>query len=132
MKHAAWLTWSAPRVGNTKHEVGTDLTSFVQGLVDDDFQVVCVSTCRGTDRLQVSVNAPASQQAPWRQTISIHRTTGELHDLGCHDWSRLTRAQRIAKSIPSRLTLTVFGSKSQNQSSSRLDVPPAPPEPESK
>ena len=121
----------APRVGNTKHEVGTDLTTFVQGLVDDDFQVVCVFICRGTDRLQVPVNAPASQQAPWRHTISIHRTTGELHDLGCHDWSRLTRAQRIAKSIPSKLTLTVFGNKSQVQSSSQLDVPPALPELES-
>ena len=54
----------APRVGNTKHEVGTDLTTFVQGLVDDDFQVVCVFTCRGTDRLQVPVNAPAALGSP--------------------------------------------------------------------
>ena len=101
----------APRVGNTKFETGTDLYELVQGLLESNFQLSCVFVCRGTDRLQTPVNAPMPQHAPWRHVMSLHRETGKIHDLGCHDWHQMTRAQRIAKSLPSRLTLTMFGSK---------------------
>lgn len=45
----------------------------------------------------------------------MHRTTGKLHDLGSHQWHLLTRSQRIAKSIPSRLTITMFGNQPGDQ-----------------
>ena len=107
----------APRVGNTKFEAGTDLYDLVQGLLDSNFKLSCVFVCRGTDRLQTPVNAPMSQHAPWRHVMSLHRETGKIHDLGCHGWHQMTRAQRIAKSLPSRLTITMFGSQTVTASS---------------
>lgn len=99
-----------PRVGNAKFDTSTDLATLVQGIYQDGFQVHCLFSCRGTDRLQIPLNAPPSQESPWRHVLSIHRESGKLHDLGHQRWHSLTRIQRIAKSIPSRLTLTIFGS----------------------
>ena len=104
----------APRVGNTKFEAGTDLFELIQGLQESGFITNCVFVCRGTDRLQAPVNAPPSQQAPWRHVLSLHRETGKIHNLGYHNWHHMTRAQRIAKSIPSRLTITIFGNRNSN------------------
>ena len=67
--------------------------------------------CRGTDRYQIPLSAPVSKDAPWCYTLCAHRVTGEIHDLGLREWHSLTRAQRIAKNLPSRLTLTIFGRK---------------------
>ena len=99
----------APRVGNHKYEADSDLGELVQHLVKDDFKVSCVFICRGIDRFQVPISAPPSHESPWCQTLCIHRADGTLHDLGIRNWHMLTRAQRVAKTIPSRLTLTIFG-----------------------
>ena len=107
----------APRVGNHKYEADSDLGELVQQLVDENFKVRCVFICRGTDRFQVPVSAPPSHESPWCQTLCIHRRDGTLHDLGIRNWHALTRAQRVAKTIPSRLTLTIFGNfkEAENQ-----------------
>ena len=101
----------APRVGNRKCDTESDLCELVQQLVNEDFQVTCVFICRGTDRLQVPLSAPTSQEAPWRHTLCMHRSSGIVHDLGPQQWHGLTRAARIAKTCPSRLTITIFGNK---------------------
>ena len=119
----------APRVGNKKFEEPTDLFTFVQRLLQDQLVVQCVFVCRGTDRLQVPLAAPVSKDAPWRHTLSIHRESGKLHDLGCHRWHVLTRQQRIAKSVPSKLTLTIFGSKPTEHEQNPIEPMQKPQEP---
>ena len=99
----------APRVGNQKHVPGSDIVELVQGMLSNDFQIQSLFICRGTDRLQVPIGAPTSKESPWRHTLCVHRQTGQVHDLGCHRWHTLTRAMRIAKTIPSKLTITMFG-----------------------
>ena len=63
------------------------------------------------------MSAPPSHESPWCQTLCIHRRDGTLHDLGIRNWHALTRAQRVAKTIPSRLTRTIFGNfkEAENQ-----------------
>ena len=39
----------------------------------------------------------------------MHRETLEIHDTGVENWHKFTRAHRIRKSVPSRITLTMFG-----------------------
>lgn len=99
----------APRVGNTLCDPNSQIFQMAQRLVPD----LCIQSmfvCRGTDRLQVPILAPTSKEFPIRRTICTHRKTSEIHDLGSEDWHNLTRNQRIRKSVPSRLTITIFGS----------------------
>ena len=99
----------APRVGNTKCEAGSQIAQMAQRLIPD-LLIHALFVCRGTERLQVPLLAPSSKDYPIRRTICTHRQTGEIHDLGNEDWHSLTRAQRIRKGIPSKITLTIFGS----------------------
>ena len=119
----------APRVGNQKFEPGTDLVELVQQLCDQDeqsMQVSCVFICRGTDRFQAPLTAPKSQDAPLRLTLSVHRTTGKIHHLGYQHWHLFTRAQRIAKSIPGKLTLTIFGTSRKEIENQVIEKAPMP------
>ena len=50
----------------------------------------------------------------------MHRETSAVHDLGSENWHNCTRAQRIRKGIPSKLTLTMFG---QTPSTESMPVP---------
>ena len=109
----------APRVGNQQVEPSHDLFELVQQLTPDDFEVSCL--CRGTDRFQIPLSAPSSTDAPWCYTICAHRVTGDLHDLGLREWHTLTRLQRTAKNMPSRLTFTMFGRKLQSDDSKAIE-----------
>jgi hypothetical protein len=106
----------APRVGNLKCEIGHDLCEFVQQLVEAEINIHSLFVCRGTDRFQVPLAAPSSHDAPWRRTICMHRGNGTLHDFGTQHWHPMTRAQRIANNMPSRLTITIFGNKPRSSS----------------
>lgn len=65
------------------------------------------------------------KNSPIRRTICIHRKTGEIHDLGNANWHNLTRHQRVRKSMPSKLTITIFGSQRlPGQESSALERVP--------
>ena len=55
------------------------------------------------------LQSPASKQYPLRYTVSMHRETSDIDDLGVENWHDKTRAQRIRKSLPSKLTITMFG-----------------------
>lgn len=83
-KAASWdmifnlATQTAPRVGNLKVDVSSDLFVEFQKMVPD----MCIESlfvCRGSERLQVPVGSPVSHQFPLRKTISIHRQTGDIH-----------------------------------------------------
>ena len=104
----------APRVGNLKCEVAHDLHEFVQQLVESEINIHSLFVCRGTNRFQVPLSAPSSHDAPLRRTICMHRANGNLYDLGTQHWHPMTRAQRIASNMPSRLTITVFGNPPQS------------------
>ena len=99
----------APRVGNSKYEASSQFAQMAQRCVPD----LCIQSlfvCRGTERFQAPLLAPPSRDFPIRRTISTHRQTGEISDSGNEEWHNLTRSQRIRKSIPSKLTITMFGS----------------------
>ena len=101
---------AAPRVGSTKCEAESPTFQMAQRLIPE----LCIQSlfvCRGTDRFQTPLSAPISKEFPIRRTICIHRKTGEIHDLGNDNWHNLTRNQRIRKSLPSKLTITIFGSQ---------------------
>ena len=72
--------------------------------------------CRGTERYQVPLLAPPSHQFSLRYTVSLYQETSKIHDLGLENWHACTRAQRIRKSIPSHLTITMFGSVPDSES----------------
>ena len=95
-----------PRAGNQKHITGSELFGLVPGL-----QIREIFACRGTDRFQTPITASPSAEIPFRRTLAMHRHSGKLLDLGLENWHSLTRRDRIRQSIPSRLTLTIFGSQ---------------------
>ena len=104
---------TAPRVGNLKIDVSSDLFCDFQKMLPD----MCVESlfvCRGTERLQVPISAPVSHQFPIRKTISIHRQTGEIHETDTENWHNMTRARRIRSHVPSKLMLTASGTKQES------------------
>lgn len=114
----------APRVGNLKIEVSSELFREFQKMLPD----MCVESlfvCRGTERLQVPIGSPVSSQFPLRKTISIHRQTGEIHETEIEDWHNMTRSRRIRSHVPSKIMLTAFGTK---QEASPVRLPEACPD----
>ena len=65
--------------------------------------------CRGTERFQLPLDLPDRNHNNIRHTVSIHRSTGSIHDFGFEDWLVLKRAQRIRAAVPSKLMITSFG-----------------------
>lgn len=54
----------------------------------------------------------------------MRRHTNEIHDLGSEDWQNMTRAKHICSCIPSKLTLTMFGSRRTSEPVNADAVPP--------
>ena len=100
---------SAPRVGNARCAMDSQAWHLAQQILQNTMVMTDMFVCRGTERFQVPLHAPSSHHAPLRYTVSIHRVTSQIHDLGVEDWHKSTRAQRIRKSVPSKLTVTLFG-----------------------
>ena len=114
----------APRVGNTRCSADSEAFQKAQELLPN-MQVESMFVCRGTERYQVPVLAPASHDCPIRHTICWHRHDNQIHDLGPEDWHSLTRARRIRSCLPSRLTITIFGSRKISEAVS-MEAPEAP------
>lgn len=114
----------APRVGNTRCSADSEAFQKAQELVPN-LHLESMFVCRGTERYQVPVLAPASHTCPIRHTICWHRHENQIHDLGSEDWHNLTRAKRIRSCIPSRLTVTLFGSK-RNPETASMETPKVP------
>ena len=106
---------NAPRVGNSRCPADSELFSMAKALLND-MVLESLFICRGTERFQVPVQAPASHACPLRRTICVHRQTNEVHDLGTEDWHCMTRAKRIRNCLPSKITITMFGSKKTDES----------------
>ena len=101
---------AAPRVGNMRCDADSEIFSQVCQLVPQ-IQVESIFICRGTERFQVPIHAPASHGCPIRYTVCLHRHTNQIHDLGPENWHNMTRARRIRNCIPSKMTITVFGTE---------------------
>ena len=101
---------AAPRVGNMRCDADSEIFSKVCQLVPQ-IQVESIFICRGTERFQVPIHAPASHGCPIRHTVCLHRHTNQIHDLGPENWHNMTRARRIRNCIPSKMTITVFGNR---------------------
>ena len=118
---------SAPRVGNARCAMDSQAWHLAQQILQNTMVMTDMFVCRGTERFQVPLHAPSSHHAPLRYTVSIHRVTSQIHDLGVEDWHKSTRAQRIRKSVPSKLTVTLFGYLPSSESAevpSRESEPP--------
>ena len=99
----------APRVGNLLVDASHAVFAQVQVLVPlMNLQVIFV--CRGTERMQLPVNLPDRQVNTIRHTVSLHRSTGEIHDFGSEEWVTLKRSCRIRNAVTSKLMITCFGS----------------------
>ena len=92
---------AAPRVGNMRCDADSEIFSQVCQLVPQ-IQVESIFICRGTERFQVPIHAPASHGCPIRYTVCLHRHTNQIHDLGPENWHNMTRARRIRNCIPAR------------------------------
>ena len=102
----------APRVGNILVDDSSLLTGLVQSCISD-MTVQKVFVCRGTERLQLPVAIANSIDCSLRHTACLHRTSGKVHIFDTEDWTQLKRLQRIRNSIPSKLTITSFGTAYQ-------------------
>ena len=93
----------APRVGTTQVENPSDLFSGIQMLVDD-FDVVRVDVCRGTERFRVPTSGTDLVPLTYRLTVILDRDSGLVEMLGEPEkW-------QIRKAKPARISMTIFGS----------------------
>jgi hypothetical protein len=99
----------APRVGNLQVDASHEVAQQVQQLVPQ-MNVHVIYVCRGTERFQIPLQLTDRDRNTMRHTICMHRTTGEIHDLGCEEWIPLKRQQRIRNALPSKIMITSFGS----------------------
>ena len=101
----------APRVGTVVVETGSVLFEKL-AKVCETMKVVHVEVCRGTERLRLPKEGIDKSSLTLRQTIVMHRSTGECEILGKpENWQRLAKRQQVRKSVPARLCITVFGSE---------------------
>ena len=112
----------APRVGNTRCPADSTAWSHAQTILETTMKITDMFVCRGTERFQVPLQAPASHQFPLRYTVCLHRETSAIHDLGLENWHESTRAQRIRKCIPCKLIITMFGCSPEIESAPAKEV----------
>ena len=80
----------ASRVGNTRCSADSNVWRVAQEIVKQSIRITDMFVCRGTERFQVPLQAPPSSQFPLRYSISMHRETSAIHDLGVEDWHQIT------------------------------------------
>ena len=109
--------YSTPRVGNAffRGSKGDAVFQMIQQLVPE-MTVKLVVACRGTDRHRIQPAAAQCEMCPWRKTVIVSRHTGEIMDLGPpENWSLMSRARQIRATGPAKLSLTIFGVKSDEE-----------------
>jgi transposase InsO family protein len=127
------ISMRAPRVGKmeiTDSEIVTDLQNlFPQKLIQR------VIACRGTDRTLGPPLNMMSQEAPYRRSLMVIRSTGKVAaEKHWERWDQLSKRQLIRPAHACRLNITMFGSDhpsspEASSSSNEAGVPPMPVEP---
>ena len=104
------ITQRVPRVGKieiTDHELLTELQNLVpQKLIQR------VLACRGTDRTLGPPQGMMSQEAPFRRSIMVIRSTGRVAiEKNWERWDQLSKRQLIRPAHACRLNITVFATE---------------------
>ena len=107
----------APRVGSIVIDPKNTTFQRAQGFCS--FKMVHAEVCRGTERLRIPKVGTPLKDLEVRKTYSLSRSSGTIEQVGDEEeWQRLTQRQRIRKRIPSRLTLTMFGTRNMSTTAS--------------
>ena len=73
-------------------------------------QIVKVVACRGTDRTLGPPKGLLADEAPFRRTLLLHRTTGKIQiEKHWEDWTKLSQRQLVRKAHPCKINITAFG-----------------------
>ena len=100
----------APRVGSIV--LGPETAVFKQAQGFCTFRLVHAEVCRGTERLRIPKASTPLEDLVFRKTFSLRRSSGNIEQVGEEEeWQKLPQRQRIRKGIPSKITLTLFGTK---------------------
>ena len=98
-----------PRVGTVCVDLTDPLAARIQWCFPD-IHLKRIEVCRGTERFRVPPAGVTTADLPLRQTVVMHRETGEIEMMGEPEaWQELKKSQQVRKASPARLSLTVFG-----------------------
>ena len=99
----------APRVGSWEVTQGELFDRVARKLKDMNLGLFIA--CRGTDRYRIPKNGLETHDLPLRRTVYVHRTSGEVVDVGPpQEWLKMSKLKRVGACGPARLSLTMFGS----------------------
>eukprot|EP00435_Cladocopium_sp_Y103_P011864 s3531_g3.t1 len=97
------------RVGGHRFEGDHILIKLIQQLVPE-FTVKLVISCRGTDRHRTDGVDSHGDAYPWRKTVIVDRSSGEVRETGpAEEWVRLPRLRQIRSTGPAKMSLSIFG-----------------------
>ena len=115
---------SLPRVGNFVIHGKDPMCQDFHMLVPE-LKVKLVVLCRGTEKYRTPGSHAEHQDMPWRKTILVSRDDGSIVDLGPpENWVRLSKLQQTRKAGSARISVTVFGEKSDGVSDHQQSAVP--------
>ena len=97
----------APRVGKIEIQDPTIVQKLQK--VFHDKTILRVIACRGTDRTLSPPKNLLPQEAPYRRSLILHRSTGEVQfERDWEQWSTLSNRQLVRRAHSCRLKITAF------------------------
>ena len=101
------LQQEGPGVGKV-HVLNPEILHELNEMIQDK-KVVQVAACRGTDRTIAPIQTLLKGEVPYRRSIFMERTSGELHAEEEREmWENLAKGQLIRPSHACRMNITVF------------------------
>ena len=93
-----------------------------------EMTVKLILICRGTERFRVPGAYARGEDMPWRKTILVDRGTGEIVDKGPpENWKSMPKLQQTRKAGSARMSISLFGTKSDGTSDGIASEPQNPP-----
>eukprot|EP00435_Cladocopium_sp_Y103_P063936 s917_g25.t1 len=112
-----------PRVGNFVIKPEDPVCREFQMMVPE-LQVKLVLLCRGTERFRVPGAMANNQSMSWRKTVIVSRDSGRVVDLGPpENWQSLSKLKQTRKAGSARISVTIFGDKTESSCEARPSVP---------
>ena len=117
---------SLPRVGR-KVLADPEVLSKLQEIFGPR-EIVQVIACKGTDRTLAPPKGLLPEEAPFRRTMFLDRTTGKIQvERHWEDWTKLSQRQLVRKAHPCKINITAFGTNPKtNVAKSPTDVTTMP------
>ena len=101
--------YETSRVGGCRIGEGNIRLKLIQQLVPE-FTVRLVVSCRGTDRHRTDSVDSNGDRFPWRKTMIVHPSSGEIRLTGpAKEWVKLPRLKQIRSTGPAKMSLSIFG-----------------------